>query len=335
MAVHKVSLALQGGGAHGAFTWGVLERLLEEESLEFEGVTGTSAGAMNALMLAQGWIEDGRTGAIQKLELFWKTVAERSPSRWLGMGGRATQSINHMLMALSKQVSPYGLNPLNYDPLREIVTDLCDFSVLRGSCPFKLFIAATQVKTGKIRLFRESELDELHVLASACLPTMQKAVIIDGEPYWDGGFSGNPAVYPLVFDCGGDDILIVHLQPLSIEHTPDNATQISDRVAEIGFQSTFLREMRAIAYTFRKSKKAWLSRLLPGTLERRFKRLRFHMIESTEYMSTMPRLSRCDTRWIFLNELKSRGKLHAERWLAKSGDLIGRASSFDIEEAFL
>ncbi len=329
--MRKIGLALQGGGAHGAFTWGVLECLLEQENLEFEGVTGTSAGAMNALMLAQGWIESGRKGAIQKLDRFWRMIAERSPARWLGMGGRTAQTLNQMFAALSKQVSPYELNPLDFNPLRDIVAELCDFSALRENCPFKLFIAATQVRTGKIRLFRESELDELHVLASACLPTMHKAVVIDGEPYWDGGFSGNPAVYPLVFDCGGNDILIVHLEPLSIAHTPDSATQISDRVAEIGFHSTFLREMRAIAYTLKKSKKAWI----PGALERRFKRLRFHMIESTEYMAAMPRLSRCDTRWVFLMELKNRGRMHAERWLRESGKLIGRASSFDIEEAFL
>ena len=335
MKLHRIGLALQGGGAHGAFTWGVLERLLEEESLDFEGVTGTSAGAMNALMMAQGWLEDGRKGAIKKLDLFWKTVAEQSPSKWLGAAGRASHSLNQMLMALSNRVSPYQLNPLDYNPLRKIVSDLCDFNDLRNNCPFKLFIAATQVKTGKIRLFRESELDEPHVLASACLPTIQKAVMIDGEPYWDGGFSGNPAVYPLVFDCGGDDILIVHIEPLSIDHIPNSASKISDRVAEIGFQSTFMREMRAIAYTFKNSKKSRFLSWLPGTLEHRFRRLRFHMIESTEYMANMPRLSRIDTRWVFLNELKARGKFHAGSWLEKSGSLIGRTSSFDIEEAFL
>ena len=152
----KIGLALQGGGAHGAFTWGVLECLLEQENLEIEGVTGTSAGAMNALMLAQGWLESGRKGAIQKLERFWRMIAERSPARWLGMGGRAAQTLNQMFAALSKQVSPYELNPLDFNPLRDIVAELCDFSALRESCPFKLFIAATQVRTGKIRLFRES-----------------------------------------------------------------------------------------------------------------------------------------------------------------------------------
>lgn len=168
-------------------------------------------------------------------------------------------------------------------------------------------------------------------MASACLPTLQKAVEIDGESYWDGGFSGNPAVYPLVFDCDSKDVLIVHLQPLSIERLPENAQQIADRVAEIAFHSTFLREMRAIAYTCKRANSAWFA----GPLERRFKKLRFHMIESSEYLSNMPRASKYDTCRTFLNELRNSGRSHAASWLTRHGHQLGQGSSYDIEQVFL
>ena len=337
MADNKISLALQGGGAHGAFTWGVLERLLEEPNLTFDGISGSSAGAMNALMMAQGWLEGGREGAIAKLDLFWHSVAQRSQSQWMQSDAlaffseHATHSLNQMMMAMTSKLSPYDLNLLDYNPLREIVAELTDFAALRAAPPFKLFIAATQVRTGKICLFRETELDQSRMLASACLPTLHKAVEVDGEAYWDGEFSGNPAVYPLIFDCKAADLLIVHLQPLAIDHLPRNAAQIADRIAEIGFHSTFLREMRAIAYTCNRSKRSWLA----GSLERRFKKLRFHLIDSSDYMTEMSRASKYDTRWDFLCELKACGRQHAERWLHNSGAKIGRESSYDIEKVFL
>lgn len=326
MADKKISLALQGGGAHGAFTWGVLDRLLEEPNLTFDGISGSSAGAMNAVVMAQGWLEGGREGAIAKLELFWRSIAQRSQSQWL-----QSDSLNQMMLALTHKLSPYDLNLLDYNPLQEIVTELIDFEALRTAPPFKLFIAATQVRTGKICLFRETELDDARLLASACLPTLHKAVEVEGEFYWDGGFSGNPAVYPLIFDCKAADLLIVHLQPLTIDFVPRNAAQISERIAEIGFHSTFLREMRAIAYTGKYARKSWLA----GSLERRFKKLRFHLIDSSDYMNAMSRESKYDTRWAFLCELKASGKQHAEDWLQASGDKLGKQSSFDIEAVFL
>ena len=206
-----INLALQGGGAHGAFTWGVLSRLLDEQWLSFEGVSGTSAGAMNAVMLAEGWRKGGRQGAKDQLRDFWHAIAEKGIK--MPVPNFIEQSVNKLFMSMFEQFSPYDINVLDINPLKDVLVDLVDFKALQLACPHSLFIAATEVTTGKLELFREQELTVEHVLASACLPNLYKAVEIHNKHYWDGGYSGNPAVYPLIHDCEAEDVLIVLLQP--------------------------------------------------------------------------------------------------------------------------
>lgn len=330
MFARKVNLALQGGGAHGAFTWGVLERLLEEPGLVFEGISGTSAGAMNAVMLASGWQQGGREGARELLARFWQEVSLHAlpehPAA-LSTEGVGT-TLARMMLQVSHFVSPYDMNPLDINPLRGLVERLVDFEALRDDSPFRLFIAATDVQTGKIRLFRERELQTEHLLASACLPNLHQAIEVDGSSYWDGGFSGNPAVYPLIFDCRSDDVLVVLLQPLLRGGTPSSAAAIQERISEFGFQTTFLREMRAISHIKQEVER---SPFAFGLFERRMRRLRMHLIEADELLATLGRATKYDPRLHFLESLKNRGRQQAESWLAQHFDAIGYRSSCDLE----
>jgi NTE family protein len=322
----RISLALQGGGAHGAFTWGVLDRLLEEEYLCFDGVSGTSAGAMNATVLAQGLMAGGNEGGREALAAYWNAVMPNMPlqvrSRMLEAGSQA----------LLKVLSPYQFNPMDLNPLRDIVNKHIDFERLRKESPVKLFIAATRVRTGALKLFREYELDTDHLLASACLPTIHHAINIDGEDYWDGGFAGNPAVYPLVFDCSTPDVIIVLLQPIDRPDTPKSTHSISERIGEMTFGATFVREMRAIAATREQTRRS----LLPiGRIERRLRSARFHIVQADELMRTLKRESKYDTRRVFLTHLFEQGREHAEEWLDKHKRDLGKRPSADIAELFL
>ncbi|MFY0678119.1 MAG: patatin-like phospholipase family protein [Neptuniibacter sp.] len=329
----SVNLALQGGGAHGAFAWGVLDRLLEE-GIEPGAISGTSAGAMNAILVAYGWQVGGADGARELLDQFWTKVSLNSPSELVGSQLPDTQltSMTGWMLDILRYISPYDLNPLDINPLRYLLEELVDFDALRNDCAVQLFIAATDVSSGKIKLFREYELTAEHALASACLPTLHQAIEIDGRHYWDGGFSGNPAVYPLIFDCSGEDILLVLLQPMEGHEVPTTSSAINQRVTELGFQSTFLREMRAISYTRQQAKDKFFS---ASTMERRFKSLRFHLIESGEVLSSLEQASKYDTRQAFLQELKERGRLEADHWVGSNFGAIGRKPSCDIEAMFL
>lgn len=329
----SVNLALQGGGAHGAFAWGVLDRLLES-GVKPEAISGTSAGAMNAILVAYGWQQGGAEGARELLDSFWTKVSLNSPSEIIGSQLHDTQvtTMTGWVLDMLRYVSPYDLNPLDINPLRYLLEEIVDFEQLRSQSEIQLFIAATDVSTGKIRLFREHELTTEHALASACLPTLHQAIEIEGNHYWDGGFSGNPAVYPLIFDCKGEDILMILLQPMEGREAPTSSSAINQRVTELGFQSTFLREMRAISYTRQQAKDKFFS---ASTLERRFKSLRFHMIESGEVLASLEQASKYDTRQAFLQELKSRGRAAADEWLESNFQMIGRKPSCDIESMFL
>jgi NTE family protein len=328
MSEVKLSLALQGGGAHGAFTWGVLDRLLQEDEIRLDGISGTSAGAMNAVLLAAGWQQGGAAGARVLLSEFWHRLmlpesfdpvgwSRHWPTWWAG---------------LTRHLSPYDLNPFDINPLRELLTELIDFEQLRRESPFRLFIAATEVESGKLRLFREDELSVDHLLASACLPALYQAVAIDGSHYWDGGFAGNPVVYPLLFDCKARDLLLLLLLPPQPSAPPVTAQAIADRVAELGFQTTFMREMRALAVMHRQARRSpW--RL--GWPERRVRRLRLHLLGPGEGLSQLHRNSRLDVRPDFLLELMHRGQARMECWLAENRSALGRHSSCDIEAEFL
>ncbi|MFC6671007.1 patatin-like phospholipase family protein [Marinobacterium aestuariivivens] len=330
MSVRTVNLGLQGGGAHGAFTWGVLDRLLEEPRLRIEGISGTSAGAMNAVMLASGWLQQGPEGARAQLARFWHQVSLHALPELSSVlpGDPSRQALAGWMLQLSQFLSPYDTNPLDLNPLRALVERLVDFGQLRSASPFNLFIAATDVQSGKIRLFRERELHAEHLLASACLPNLHQAIEIDGHSYWDGGFSGNPAIYPLIFDCDSEDILVVLLQPLLRVGTPLTAAAIQERISEFGFQSTFLREMRAISHIQHEVRRMPLS---IGAFERRMRRLRLHLIETDELLADLGRVTKYDTRLHFLESLKNRGRQQAGRWLEQHFEAVGRESSCDLE----
>lgn len=339
----KISLALQGGGSHGAFSWGVLDRLLEERGIEFEGITATSAGAMNAACLAHGLSTGGRDTARETLSVFWKRVADQMPLEGsavnlLGTDGEQLSANGELsptwkaFLRLTRALSPYQWNPFDINPLRDIVNETFDFARIRQCNQIKLFIAATEVRTGKLRLFANEEMTADALLASACLPSLNQAIIIDDRAYWDGGFVANPAISPLFYQCRGADIVIVLLNPLQRPELPNTQEEIAHRVAELSFNSAFLREMRAIAYV--KQHLAG-SRLVLGRLERRLRRLRFHMIEGDDLMVQLPHESRMNIHHTFLEMLRDQGRQRADRWLRDSRRHLGKRSSIDLAALFM
>src|SRR5690349_14419574 len=259
--IKAINLALQGGGAHGAFTWGVLDRLLEDERLAIDGISACSAGAMNAAVLAYGYAVGGREGARDSLAGFWRRISEAAltsplqPSpldRVLGDHSLRHSPAFVAFDMLTRLFSPYDYNPLGLNPLRDVLRRCVDFEVLaKAACPIKVFLSATNVRTGKVRVFERREVTVDAVLASACLPFLFQAVEIDGEAYWDGGYMGNPALFPLIYNCESADILVVHINPLERADVPRSATDIMNRINEISFNSSLMREMRAIAFVSR------------------------------------------------------------------------------------
>jgi NTE family protein len=329
-----INLALQGGGAHGAFTWGVLDRLLEDERLTIEGISATSSGAINAVALAYGLTIDGREGARRLLADLWDqvgiTVPGYTPATHVPRIDR-TLALEGAL-ALTRVFSPYELNPLHLDPLRDIVTRLIDFERLRAACPLKLYIAATQVRTGKLRLFETQETSTEALLASACLPSLHQAVEIDGEPYWDGGYAGNPALYPLFYNCDSRDMVIVLLHPLSRPELPTSVSKIHHRTTELSFGTTFLREMRSIAHAKRQVNDHLWSL---GRLERRLRRLNAHLIEPDQALAEQDEITKLNNDVRFLTWLRDRGRMQAQAWLDDNFDSLGRHSSVDLTSMFL
>lgn len=329
----RLNLALQGGGAHGAFTWGVLDVLLEDPRIGFDGLSGSSAGAMNAVVFADGWIKGGRDGARQGLSDFWSEVGKQMPAGAAqGEGESMGLSPAGKLMASwVGHFSPSQFNPFDLNPLRDLLNRQIDFERLRTACPFKLFVGTTQANTGRLRLFRESELTVDVMLASACLPKIHHPVEIDGEAYWDGGFSANPAVFPLVYDCDARDVLLVLLSPLKRDTTPRTVAEIETRVAELAFSAHFNREMRMFGHAIEFSSPALLTW---GRLERRLQGIRFHMVDTSQLAS----LQRTDTKLLahtpFLEMLRQQGRERASHWLAEHGTALGRHSSVDIQQYF-
>jgi len=330
-----VNLALQGGGAHGAFTWGVLDYLLEDGRVRFEAVSGTSAGAMNAVVLAHGLLENGPQGAREALEKFWTAVAASMPFAATvasadGQGVTLGPAFKRMLQ-WAHYFSPDRLNPLDLNPLRDIIGAQIDFERLRARSRLKLFVAATNANSGKLRLFRLPEITADAVLASACLPMMHRAVEIDGEPYWDGGYAANPAVFPLFYECSSHDILLVLLSPLKHKETPHTAEDIKDRVLEFAFTATFLREMRMFAH-FRDyvSKSAFPI----GRFERRIAKTNFHVIDAQDFMSELTAETKLAANMQFFATLRDLGRERARVWLQQHFERIGHGSSVEISELF-
>lgn len=323
-ATKTITLALQGGGAHGAFTWGVLDRLLEDERLVIEGISGTSAGAMNAAVLAGGFEKSGPAGARQALQDFWRTM-----SRYGALGpycGGLLSPFASWFNLLTQALSPYQFNPLNIVPLREVLASTIDFECVRRCRRIKLFVSATNVKTNHLRVFTIPELSVDVLMASACLPQMYQAVQIDGAYYWDGGFMGNPLLEPLVSQCGSCDIVIVQVNPTSRPDVPRTVDDIADRVNEISFNSSLMREIRAIAGV--------MLLVENGVLEIRDPRYRcihFHHIAAEDVMHGLGRFSKFNTSWSFLTHLRDMGRQRAARWLAVNFEHLGRRSTLDLE----
>jgi NTE family protein len=326
-----VDLALQGGGAHGAFTWGVLDRLLQERWLQIDGISGTSAGAMNGAVLADGYAAGGAEGARAALDRYWRAVAEaarfspfkRGPlDRLLGRWTLDNSPFFVGMDLLSRLFSPYDLNPGNFNPLKRILKEHIDFERLKDS-PIRLFITATNVRTGRGRVFRNAELSADVLLASACLPTLFQAIEIDGEPYWDGGYSGNPTITPLVRDLDSDDTILVPINPVERPGTPKAAAEIINRLNEVSFNAVLLKELRMIALMCKV--------VDPGNTEgARWAKMRVHMVRNS-LMATLGYSSKLNAEWDFLALLKAEGCKAAEEFLARDGDKLGVASSINLD----
>jgi NTE family protein len=333
-----LNLALQGGGAHGAFTWGVLDRLLEDGRIDFEGVAATSAGAMNAAVMAYGLVEGGRDGARTALTNFWRRVSHAAmfsplqPTILDRMMGKHSMEGSPLYVAfdlMTRFLSPYQFNPLNFNPLRQVLEQSVDFSALKQSrCKLKLNICATNVRTGKVKVFTNDEVTPDAVMASACLPFLFRAVEIDGEAYWDGGYMGNPAIFPLIYHCDSPDVLIIHINPMHRPDIPTSASDILNRVNEISFNSSLMREMRAIAF---------VTQIIDGGMagHLNLKRMNMHAISADEVTLELGVASKLNADWGFLTELRDAGREHAGRWLAENFERIGRESSVDIQTTYL
>ncbi len=325
-----VDLALQGGGSHGAFTWGVLDRLLEEPWLKIDGISGTSAGAMNAAVLASGYAKDGPEGARKALEDFWRRVAngallspfKRSPLDMLL--GQWTLDNSPAFLAFdmaARLFSPYDLNLAGLNPLRDVLAACVDAGELQKSA-IKLFVTATNVHTGRGRVFRNAELTPEVLLASACLPTMFQAIQIDGEPYWDGGYSGNPTMTPLVRECTSQDTLLVAINPVERPGTPRSAQEIMNRLNEISFNATLLKELRMIALLRQAAD--------PGHEEgAKWAAMRVHLI-SSPIMTSLGYSSKLNAEWAFLTMLKEEGRRTVEKFLKNHGGDLGQRSSLNL-----
>jgi NTE family protein len=334
----SINLALQGGGAHGAFTWGVLNRLLEDDRIAFDGISASSAGAMNAVVLAFGLAAGGRNGAKRALSGFWRRIAHAAslgplqPTLFDRMAGNHSFESSPSYLAfdmLTRLFSPYELNPFNHNPLRDILAQVVDFEAVRKArCPIKLYLSATNVRTGKVRIFDNDEVSIDSVLASACLPFLFQAVEIDGEHYWDGGYMGNPAIFPLIYGCDSRDIVIVHINPIERAQLPKTAAEILNRVNEISFNSSLMREMRAIAFVTRLIDDG---RISGGEMKRMF----IHGIEADDVMREMSAATKLDADWDRLNALKDVGRRHAGMWLDASFNRVGKESTIDIGEKYL
>ena len=333
----KINLALQGGGAHGAYTWGVLDRLLEEKDLIIEGISGTSAGAMNAAMLVNGYTQGGNDGAKKCLETFWRRISEvavfsplhKSPLERMLTGWNMDMSpAYHWLDLKSRIFSPYETNPLNINPMRIIIDEMLDHEAVQACSIIKLFIAATHVASGQARVFECHEINTDVLLASACIPFMFQAVEIHGQHYWDGGYMGNPSIWPLIYNCESEDVMLIQINPIHENEMPRTANEIINRMNEISFNSSLVAEMRAINF---------VSKLLQeGSLDpKKYKDMRMHLIYSPDHMHNLNASSKMNADWDFFLYLKAIGRQTADDWIRENWKNIGTCSTVDIYEKFL
>jgi len=330
----RINVALQGGGSHGAFTWGVLDRLLEEDAIEIDGLSGTSAGAMNAVVLAEGLVEGGRPRARAQLADFWaavsreavfspiqRTVFDAFAAGWSLPGHPAL-----LWFDIATQLfSPYQFNPLNINPLRALLLKEVDFDKVRACRDLQIFVSATNVYSGRSRVFTGADLTVDAVMASACLPQLYQAVTIDGEPYWDGGYMGNPVLHPFFGTCTSRDILLVQINPIRRPTTPTTAREIHDRVNEISFNSSLVRELMHVEFIN--------DALRQGDLGGRgYHEVFLHLIAGGEALARETASSKLNAEWSFLTYLRDLGRAAAEEWIRSHFDRLGRKSTMDLTE---
>jgi NTE family protein len=338
--VKTVNLALQGGGSHGAYTWGVLDALLEDERIAIAGISGASAGAMNAVVFAAGLDEGGREGARARLKDFWRSVsaegslgppARRFADAWFSAWGRlfpAARSLGAWTDALLDLMSPYEFNPLNVNPLRAHLAASVDFERLRASDGMKLFVAATNVRTGRGEIFRRDILTADHVMASACLPQLFQAVRIGDQYYWDGGYAGNPPLWPLFYETQCNDAIIVQINPVERTETPKTPEEIVNRVNEVTFNASLLAELRAADFVARL--------IASGVLKSPDYRLeRLHRIGGAGRLERYDASTKFDVSWPFLETLHAFGYEDAKAWLQANFGAIGVESTLDIDRTLM
>ena len=335
----KINLALQGGGAHGAFAWGVLDKFLEDGRVEIEGISGTSAGSMNAVVFASGMIK-GPQGARDALHDFWKAISDAGEKYSMVklnpiekmMGKKIEESmLNQFFKMVIHNFSPYELNPHDFNPLKEVLEASVDFDELRKHSKTKLFIATTNVRSGKARVFDSSEMSSDVILASACLPFLFKAVNIDGENYWDGGYMGNPVLYPLIYNTTSSDIVIVHINPIERNNLPKTADEIANRVNEISFNTSLIKELRAIHFVQNMLSK----NMLKDEYKKNFKNVLMHSIRADSVLSDLSVSSKLYSDWKFLEDLRDRGRAYAANWLKHNFKHLNVESSVDLAKEFL
>ncbi|HTZ39262.1 MAG TPA: patatin-like phospholipase family protein [Syntrophales bacterium] len=342
MKKKTINLALQGGGTHGAFAWGVIDRLLEDGRIEIEGISATSAGSMNAVAYGYGAMTGGPDGARRSLEDLWREVSKagelyspvrRSPlEKFWPPSGLALSALSFGLFSVWTRVfSPYQFNPSNFNPLRDMLCNCIDFEELvRCNC-VEMFISATNVRTGQVRVFRNEEITPEVVLASSCLPTLFQAVEIDGEHYWDGGYMGNPSLFPLFYYTKSRDIVVVHINPIRREEIPRTAMDIENRLNEITFNSSLLKELRAIAFVVKLLDAKWIRDEFRGQL----KNVLVHSIRADEALKDLGVATKFVSGWDFLIDLRDRGRDTAGRWLEENFDCLGNRASVDLRMEYL
>jgi NTE family protein len=320
----RVNLALQGGGSHGAYAWGVLDSFLASGAFDIEGISGTSAGSVNAVVYAYGNMVGGIDGARELLAKFWKRLSDSG-------SGFASGPAFQLFKMMTGSVSPYQWNPFNWNPFREALVQTVDFERLRRCKSTKLFLATTNVETGKARIFTTPEVSADVVMASSCLPFLFQAVEIEGGYYWDGGYMGNPVLYPLFYDTTSRDVIIVHINPIERPGVPRLASEIENRLNEITFNASLIKELRAIAFVQKLVDEGWLKPDFRGKL----KNVLMHSVRADKVLLDLSAESKFSLDWKFLQELHRRGKVTGDDWLAGNLRHVGRRSSVDLRAQFL
>jgi NTE family protein len=332
----RINLALQGGGAHGAFTWGVLDHLLTDDRLSIEGISGTSAGAVNTVMLADGLVRGGREEARKRLSDFWRAASStgnlpalqrEALQRLLSFTPLEGTPVQAWFNALSRYFSPYDVNPLNINPLKDLIEHFVDFEALRACRDLQIFISATNVQTGRVRIFPREKITADAVMASACLPLLFRAVEIDGVPYWDGGYRGNPVIFPFFRTTNTEDVLVVQINPLVRHDTPTSSSEIMNRINEITFNSPLIDEYRAIDFVARLIDEGRLPR---GTGPGQYRRINVHRIVLERFGTHFDALSKLSTDYDFFEMLYVSGKRAARRFVDEHFDDIGKRSTVDL-----